>query len=148
MPCDDVTELLRVVLDAEDRVSTYELFKRTCGRAVGERSLLLATWQGVPTNAIVGMDGDVFADGLTVSDDAELVLTMKHFFAVQAGMRVLLGLEPGGPLDPVRVAAVSGTVNGGLMLEAEIAVDVLAERIQACGRCSGCGVKKRLAPSQ
>ena len=145
MPCNDVTELLRVVLDAEDRLSSYELFKRTCGRAVGERSLLLDAWQGLYATELIALDGDSFADGLTVSDDAELVLTMKHFFAVQAGIRVLLGLESGGPLDPVRVAAVSGTVDGGLMLEAEIAVDVLAERIQACGRCSGCGVKKRVS---
>ncbi|MBI1292026.1 hypothetical protein GC173_12410 [bacterium] len=142
MPCNDVTELLRVVLDAEDSLVGYELIKRSCGRAVGERSLLLDRWNGHTAAAILTLDGDEFAEALDVSDDTELVLTMKHFFAVQSGLRVLLGQESGGALDPVRVASIGTTHTGGLVLEAEIAIDVLTEKIQACGRCRGCGVKR------
>jgi hypothetical protein len=143
MPCDDVTELLRVVLDAEDSLLCYELIKRSCGRAVGERSLLLERWAGTPATALLGLDGDDFAESLEIADDTELVLHMKHFFAVQSGLRVLIGLESGGALDPVRVAAIGSTDSGGLTLEAEIAIDVITEKIQACGRCNGCGVKSR-----
>ena len=41
MPCKDVTELLEVVLDSEDRLLDYTFSKRTCGQGVGAASLLI-----------------------------------------------------------------------------------------------------------
>ncbi|MBI2436095.1 MAG: hypothetical protein HYV26_24825, partial [Candidatus Hydrogenedentes bacterium] len=40
MPCTDVTEIIRVEVDAEDRLKSYRFIKRTCGQGVGTDALL------------------------------------------------------------------------------------------------------------
>lgn len=141
MPCSDITELLRLRLNNDDRVMGYELIKRTCGRAVGERSLMEAAFVGSNANDLARMTADDFADALPEMRDEELVLALKHFFAVRAGARVLIGHITGGVNDPVRVAKV-GYEGDEVILEAEIAIDVITEEIKACGKCKGCGILK------
>ncbi|MEO8377624.1 MAG: hypothetical protein ABI579_08125 [Candidatus Sumerlaeota bacterium] len=147
MPCSDVTESLRLRIDDADRVVGYELIKRTCGRAVGERSLLAEQFTGMDATAIAEMDADEYERQFPLPEnDEETVLTLKHFFAVRAGARVLLGNVSGGVSDPVRVAKV-GYEGNEVILEAEIVIDVITEEIKACGKCKGCGVltAKKLA---
>lgn len=146
MPCNDVTELIRLRIDDEDRLLGYQLIKKTCGRAVGEQSLLAAELAGSTAAQVLAWTGDAFAEKFPTASDEELVLQLKHLFAVQAGLRTLLGLEPGGVSDPIRVASVAYEA-GECSIEAEISVDVLTEQIQACGKCKGCGAlaKKMLA---
>jgi hypothetical protein len=138
MPCNDVTELLALRVDGEDRLVDYKLLKRSCGRAVGESSLLLEEWRGLSVTELLAFDSDV-----VVQEDAaelETFLRLKHFFAVQGALRVLLGDEPGGAMNPVRVAQLAGE-GDHLLLTAELAVDVLVEKIEACGNCRGCAIK-------
>ncbi len=143
MPCDDVTEVLRLRLDKEDRLAGYQLIKRTCGRAVGEQSLLEEEFCGQAPSALLAMDADTFADAHPVDSDTEMFLQLKHYFAVQSGLQALLGFQAAGKDDPVKVARV---VYEGeeVVLEAELSVDIITEQIKSCGRCSGCGVKQKL----
>ncbi len=138
MPCDDITESLRLVLDGQDRLADYELIKRTCGRAVGERDLLATRLTGTPARELLELDGGDFADSLGIADDTELFLHLKHFFAIQAGIRALLGEVAAGVSDPVRVARVY-TEGDAVAIEAEISIDVLTDQIKSCGKCKGCG---------
>lgn len=139
MPCSDVTEELRLVLTEDDQLDSYELIKRSCGRAVGERTLLGEVLLGCSARDILSIDPEDFAQNDTTVDDAEFVLRLKHLLAVQGGLRVLLGLQGGSVFDPVRVGRVAYDEGGRCVLEAELAVDVLTDQIKACGKCRGCG---------
>lgn len=137
MPCSDVTEVLRLRVDDAERLAGYQFRKRTCGRAVGEESLLEALLAGLPAASILAYELDAFADENPTASDEEMFLQLKHLLAVQAGLRALLGHASAGASDPVRVARVA-TEDGGVLLEAELSVDVITEQIKACGRCKGC----------
>ena len=140
MPCDDVTETLRLELDDADRLVGYQLIKRTCGRAVGERTLLAAEFVGMDAADVLELDAGEFAEASAATgiSDEELFLRMKHFFAVQGGLRVLLGRDSGGLGEPVTVARISLT-DQITTFDADIAVEVLTEQIKSCGKCKGCG---------
>jgi hypothetical protein len=145
MPCSDVTEVLRLRLDEQDRLAGYQLIKRSCGRAVGEQSLLAAQLDGRTAQELIALLAEDFADAHPTVSDEEMFLQLKHFFAVQAGLRTLLGLDPGGTGDPVRVAAISYE-GGEVVLEAELVVDVLTDRIKSCGKCKGCSALRVANP--
>jgi hypothetical protein len=140
MPCSDVTEVLRVELDAQDRLASYALIKKSCGRAVGERSLLAPKLVGLTANQLMDATVDL-VEPESIPDETEQFLALKHFFAVQAGLRVLLGLDAGGAFEPTRVARV-WCEGESVWLEAELVVDVIVEKIEACGRCSGCATRR------
>ena len=146
MPCTDVTEVLQVRLDADDRVVSYELSKRTCGRAVGEASLL-ADWAAGQTAAhLAAVDLDAFLHGRTFPSEEEEYLAFKHFFALRLGMGVYVGEIAGRASDPCSIARLAYGEDE-TDFEAEIDVQILTDRIKSCGRCSGCGTKKQ-APAR
>lgn len=141
MPCDDVTEKIRVQIDQADALVGYRLIKRTCGRAVGEESLLAARFAGTAAQTLVALSDDDFAAGIPDCDEVEEFLHFKHFFALQSALRILLGVDSGSDGEVCRAAAI--TFEGGMCtIDAEISVDVVTERIKACGKCKGCGVRK------
>lgn len=143
MPCSDVTEVLALELDEGEHLLSYYLNKRTCGRAVGEASLLLERLAGMPVPAITAISADEWESG--AMDEVELFLELKHLFALQSGLRALLGMDPAGAEDPVKASRIASD-GGKLMFEAELSVDILTERIKSCGRCKGCGsIAKTLA---
>lgn len=145
MPCDDITEVLRVVLDDNDRIASYELNKRTCGRAVGEVSLLAEWVAGRAAEDVLAADLDAFLDAFPTEDEAEEFLYLKHFFALRMGLLVLTGAEPGGAGEPCAIASM-GYGPEGTELIAHLRVEVLASQISSCGRCGkGCGSKKAAA---
>jgi hypothetical protein len=145
MPCDDVTEVLRIELDPDDRVRAYELNKRTCGRAVGERSLLAEWATGRAAAEVLVADIDAFLHALAPTGEAEEFLVLKHFFALRMGLAVLVGREPGGATDPCAVASLAHGPEGTELI-AHLRVEVLTEQIRSCGRCGkGCGTRRPAA---
>lgn len=143
MPCNDVTESLVLRLDLEDRLAGYQLRKKSCGRAVGQESLLADEFAGIAAAEILAMGAEDFAERRPFLNDTDAFLRLKHLFALQGGLRVLLGEESGGVNDPVTIAAVAGD-EAGYILDAEISVEVLKEKIKSCGNCKGCGVLKNM----
>ena len=141
MPCTDVTECIEVVLDAEDRLVSYALRKRTCGRAVGAEALLDTLLTGKTASGIARLVPDDLLAQYRPSNDTEAFLALKHLFAVQAACAVLSGAAPGGRRDPC--AAASIVCEAGLTrLTGLIRVNVVHEEIRACGRCAGCASQK------
>ncbi len=142
MPCNDITETLFLRLDADERLAGYRLAKRTCGRAVGEESLLAAELAGRRAGEIVALGVDDFMPRLDLGDDeVRTFLSLKHFLAVQAGLRALLGIEGVGTACVVAAVVCEG---GEVTLEADIPIDALTEEIRACGNCRGCGALRRM----
>lgn len=144
MPCDDVTEIVRLQLDADDRLVAYELTKRSCGRAVGERSLVSAWAAGRAADDLLAADVDAFLDAHPTEDETEEFLYLKHFFAVRAALAVMLGREAGGVFDLCTAEEIAAD-GAGSSFVGRLRVGVLTEKIKSCGRCAGCGTKKKVA---
>jgi len=142
MPCSDVTELVQVTLDAQDRLKDYFFSKRTCGQGVGAGSLLLEQLGNRNLDELLAIGADDYLSEFPIEDELEEFLSLKHLFAVQAALEVLTGKEPGGKDDPCAAAEI-GYEAGDIVINARISVDVVTEKIKSCGNCKGCGTKKK-----
>lgn len=146
MPCNDVTELIQVTVDADDRLKHYTFSKRTCGQGVGAESLLIDILGGQSVDYILGLDAEGFLETYPLESthpedrDLEEFLSLKHFFAVQSALEVLTGKEPGRKGDLCAAAEISCD-NGDLVIDAQIDVDIVTDRIKSCGNCGSCGAK-------
>ncbi len=141
MPCKDVTELLEVVLDGEDRLKEYRFQKRTCGQGVGAESLLIDQLQGRSLEELLNKTAEEFLTEFPIFDEIEEFLSLKHLFAIQGALEVLTGREPGGKDAAFAAAGITYGENE-TAIQGRIAVDVITEKIQACGGCASCGSEK------
>lgn len=143
MPCQDVTESIRVVIDPNDRIRGYEFTKRSCGQGVGTPDLIAPQIVGRPLDRVLHYSAEGFLRENPIPaeepdrDTLEFLL-LKHLFAVQGALEVLTGKEPGGKDDPCATASVTHD-GDATVVDARIAVDIVVERIRACGGCASCG---------
>lgn len=143
MPCTDVTEIVQVALDEHDRLHRYAFTKRTCGQGVGVVSLLIDDLRGLSVDEVLAIEPAALLARHPSDDALEEFLTLKHLFAVQGALEVLTGREPGGPADVCAAAEIIYD-EGECVIEAEIKVDLVTDKIKACGGCVGCGVTKKV----
>jgi hypothetical protein len=142
MPCSDVTELIEVAVDGEDRLRSYRFIKRTCGQGVGADSLLEEQLCGRTVPELIAIAPQDFLDDYPTAEPIEEFLGLKHLIAVQSALEVLTGAAAGGPEEICAAAEIS--FDGDLtILNGRIAVDLVTEKIESCGGCKGCGKKKR-----
>lgn len=141
MPCEDVTEILSLRLDGAERLAGYALTKQSCGRAVGAKELLADWAVGRAADDLLAADVEAFLDAFPTDDEAEEFLNLKHFFALRAGLGVLLGREAGGAFDVCTALEVAADGDETTFV-GRLRIGILTEKIKACGRCSGCGTKK------
>lgn len=138
MPCKDVTEIIRVVVDDADVLTSYRFVKRTCGQGVGADTLLEAQLVGQTVDAILAIAPEDFIAQWPVEEEIEEFLNLKHLIAVQSALEVLIGRADGGP-NQICAAAEISYENGEAVLDARISVDLVTEKIKSCGGCKGCG---------
>ncbi|MBK7141326.1 MAG: hypothetical protein IPH75_04515 [bacterium] len=138
MPCSDVTEVLTLTLDPEDRLTHYSLIKLTCGGGVGNPSLLRKWIENRPAEEILSTTPDVVLSEFPTPSDTWEFLTIKHLLAVQSGLQALLGTAQS---TPDSICAIETVEHGpkGVRMMALIKVDVLTQAITACGGCGTCG---------
>ena len=137
MPCDNVTELMRIVLGPGERLKSYRFLKRTCGGAVGAESLLLERFRGRTAEEILALRGDTFPESSGATSDIEEFLNLKHFFALRAVLEAFAGLvEAGGPDAACTIAGVNYD-GDDLIIDAEITLGIVTEMIRSCGHCGG-----------
>lgn len=142
MPCSDITEVIEVVLDDQDRLKEYSFRKRTCGQGVGSGNLLIGALGGMPAEELLSMSPEYFLQTWPVEDPLEEFLGLKHLIAVQSALEVLLGRASGGPGEICAAAEISFE-DGDTILNARISVDLVTEKIKSCGNCKGCGTSKK-----
>lgn len=139
MPCSDVTESIRVVLDEEDRLREYRFAKRTCGQGIGHESLLIDQLGGRPLQELLHTTADAFLTEFPIQDEVEEFLSLKHLFAIQSALEVLTGIEPGRKNDAFAAAEIV-YADEETTIEGLIYIDVVTEKIKACGAaCKSCG---------
>ena len=140
MPCSDVTEILSLTLDSDDRVVHYSLIKRTCGGAVGNSSLLRKWIENRSAAEVLTATPEEIMAAIPTRSSTWEFLTLKHLFAVQSGLQAMLGERSSMPGELCVVDSIETAPNGIRMI-AELKVDVLTEKINACGGCGTCGTK-------
>jgi hypothetical protein len=138
MPCSDVTEILSLTLDHQDRVVHYSLIKRTCGGAVGNPSLLRKWIENRSAQDVLAATPEDILIAVPTKSSTWEFLTLKHLFAVQSGLQAMMGELSSMPGDLCVVDTIETAPNGIRMI-AELKVDVLTEKISACGGCGSCG---------
>lgn len=144
MPCNDVTEIIQLTLDADDRLTSYALNKKTCGRGIGAAAMMLEAFAGKTADELLAWEAEDYCHAFPTDDPLLEFLQLKHLFAVQAAIGVLTGSHSGGPASSCPVAEIRYD-GGEILIEAHIPVDLLTEKIRACGRCKGCGANARTA---
>ncbi len=137
MPCKDVTEVFRLVLDKDDRLKEYAFTKRTCGQGIGEESLLIDQLGGRSMTEILSISPEAFLDSYPMDSDIEEFLSLKHLIAIQSALEVLVGAEAGRNHDAFAAAGIVYDEDS-TEVQGRIAVDILTERIEACGGCASC----------
>lgn len=142
MPCRDVTELIRVVLDERDRLKEYRFVKRTCGRGVGVDALLIDVLGGLHVEEILAISPDRFIEEHPAQEPIEEFLGLKHLIAVQAALDVLTGRAFGGPKELCAAAEIAYG-DGETVIDARISVDLVTEEIRSCGGCRACGAARK-----
>lgn len=141
MPCSDVTEIVQVVLDADERLKSYSFSKRTCGQGVGVAGLLMDHLRGRSVEELIAYEAEQFLTDYPIPDELEEFLSLKHLFAVQSALEVYTGLASGGPKDLCAAAEIAHD-EGEVVIDARIMVDLVTEKIKSCGNCKGCGNAK------
>ncbi len=134
MPCKDITDHLRIRLDADDRVSRYALRKLSCGGAVGNQSMIIDWLENQKIEDILSADIGQFLDKHQADDEIEEYLLIKHFLAVRAGLAMYIGQESGAVKNYCQVEAIRSSETGTEIL-VHIAVEGMTDDIAACGRC-------------
>jgi hypothetical protein len=112
MVCQDTSELIKIVLDLDERLVDYSFQKESCGRMVGEERLIGPWLFGRKASEILDIDLTDFEQMIVREDDLKHFLAMKHFVAVQKGLAVLLGHNPGGPGDSCSVEYIRNSPEG------------------------------------
>ena len=141
MPCQDITETLEVALDANDCLESYAFNKRTCGQGIGQAALLLDWLKGRPASYFLTAQADGFLEEFGVTDSLEEFLTLKHLFAIQGAVEVLTGAAPGGINDAFTAASIEFE-DDRTVIRGEISIDIVTDKIKACGGCGGCGTSR------
>lgn len=131
MPCNDITEKIRIVLDRNDRFKSYRLFKKTCGGAVGAESLLSDNLTGLGIDDILRPDKVTSYGKKTSADHIEKFLNLKHFLAIRAALLSFTGKDSAGIGDTCTIAGISYD-GDDTIIEAEINIGLITEQIEAC----------------
>ncbi|MEE9553652.1 MAG: hypothetical protein V3W18_05090 [candidate division Zixibacteria bacterium] len=134
MPCNDITENIEIVLDDCDRLKSYCLTKKTCGGAVGIESLLLDKLRGRSVNYLLDTDDYDKQKEHRPENHPEEFLRLKHSIAIKSVLSVYVGNLSGGIDDTCTIASVDYD-NGNTIIDAQIDVLLLSERIKACAHC-------------
>lgn len=129
MPCSDITDVLTVELDANERLVDYRLQKQTCGAVVGAESPLLPFLFEKTVRFIEDWDG---LDEVLLGSE-ERFIASKHLFALRAALDAYAGCKTAGTLTSVEMHP------GGLRLVCVLDGPELETKIRSCGGCSSCG---------
>jgi hypothetical protein len=134
MPCDDVTEFVRLEIGSDDKLKSYRLLKKGCGIAIGDESLLLPQLAGYTIKELSAFQIDNIRHGNQT--EIEQYTSRKHFSAIKAVLDTITGKEPGGVGAGCTIAEISYD-GDNMIVEAEISIGIVTEKIKSCGRCDG-----------
>jgi hypothetical protein len=137
VPCNNIVEQIRITLDDRDRLTGYRFIKQTCGQDVGARSLLTEFLLGLSVDELLAIDSERLLAVCRPEEDVSRFLHLKHLFALQAVLEVYTGRSNGAKNSLCSVAEIGDDL-GQAVIDADIDVGLVADKINACDGCSGC----------
>ena len=140
MPCSDITDSLKILIDNDNRIVRYSLRKKTCQGEVGRKALISKWLKSRELDEIINTTPDEIRTFFPTKSKTWEYLYLKHFLAVQSGLKVLTGKDAGGITEYCRVYKVEYDQKG-VILEADISVEGITEQIRSCGGCATCSTK-------
>ena len=151
MPCGDVTEVVQLRLDAHDRLAAYEVFKLSCGRGVGQGSLLPERVLGMSLTELLLCEPESLCETPNPPPASEeegellLFLAYKQAIAVQETLRAVTGQAPSDADALCTITQVAYDAEG-LAVEGHLSLDHINPRaVRSCtatgagGGCGSCG---------
>lgn len=131
MPCSDQTERLTLDLNSDDCVRAFSLYKLTCHQPVGG-SELLTMIRDLPACSLLEMGLDQLISAQV--NDVRASMLRKQFFALKGAIAVMYGATASGFLQAFNLHELEFD-ESGIRLVGEVAVNVIAEKINSCGAC-------------
>lgn len=138
MPCNNIVEQIRITLDDQGRLTGYRFIKQTCGQGVGARSLLTEFLLGLSVDELLAIDSDRLLAVCRPEEEISRFLHLKHLFAIQSVLEVYTGRSNGATNSLCTVAEIGDDL-GEVVIDADIDVGLVADKIKACDGCTGCG---------
>jgi len=134
MPCNDITDILKIVVDNDDHIVRYGMEKQSCGSAVGGQGRVRKWLYARNVDQVLAATtGDFLIDFVT-DDPIEEYLYLKHFLAAKKSLEILLGRESGSKENYCTVDTVRHGPKG-MEIVVLIKSDLMTDEIQACGNC-------------
>jgi len=134
LPCNDITEEIRIILDNDDRLKPYTLRKKTCGGAVGIESLLIDSLAGKAVADLIAVNEFTFQQEHLPEDHIMEFLNLKHLIAVKSVLNAYLGNISAGAGDPCSIAGIESD-GEGTIIDADIDIGLMTDKIKSCSHC-------------
>ena len=138
MPCNDITDSLKILVDQNDKFIRYTLTKKTCGGDVGRRAMLTKWLKNKPINEVLELTPQELFDEFPTNSKTWEYLYLKHFIAIKSGLAIIVGENSGGVKDFCTVDSIEYTPDG-ITLLAELSAGGMNDEIKACAGCGTCG---------
>lgn len=134
MPCCDVTEEIRVILDKDEKLVSYDLRKRTCGRSIGLGAVLAEEVFGRRMDRILSEEDDILLGDKANARRARKFIALKHLFALRSALAAYKGLKDEIWKNVCTIAGIEYR-GGEVIIDADIKIDMITENIKACRSC-------------
>lgn len=105
MPCDDISAVITLVLDGDERLRYYLYEKLTCGKIIPLSQRLQAHCKGMDLDAIAALDRRPLARAFAIESEDDLFVLDKELDALQSAVANYRGAD--ASLDPRRYAIES-----------------------------------------
>lgn len=134
MPCGDITEKIRLSIDNDERIVSYQFSKITCGGSIGGDLPLGQPLIGTRLDSIMEMtEGSDRLSGISSSDMNEFI-KIKQIRTIKHVIKVYLGREAGGIDNQCTIAGIEYD-DQGVTIDAQIKMSLDAGKVQACDHC-------------
>jgi hypothetical protein len=135
MPCSDVTEEIRITIDKNDKLVSYELRKRTCGRFMGAPAVIADEVCGRNMDYILAGDDDTLLGEKANTKHARKFIALKHLLAIKSVLAAYRGMKGDVRNNACAIARID--YNGdNVIIDADIKIDMITEKIEACPGCA------------
>ncbi len=132
MPCDNITEIIKLKLDHNNHFIEYSLTKQSCDRPIGESSLITDKLKGHTVEQILDATFESILKGYLSSSPESRYLYTKHLQTIQSVLAIWLGQRDGQTGGRYVIDAINYD-DVGIELIAIIKLNLPTENIISCG---------------
>jgi len=135
MPCQDLTEILKIKLDQNENLINYSLSKKTCHKSIGTEGLLLGFLIKKSITKIIELKLEEILLKIENNPITEY-LHKKHLISINKALNVYIG-QPTTTNPEVRLESIEHNQSKETILIFTIKLNLNTAKIIPCGnKCS------------